>query len=65
MIEEEQRKMQESILSLLHRKERERQEKMCDSVPEKSQLEKDIEQISIDKEVEKKVREENSSASHK
>ena len=57
MIEEEQRKMQESILSLLHRKERERQEKMCDSVPEKSQLEKDIEQISIDKEVEKKVRE--------
>ena len=57
MIEEEQRKMQESILSLLHRKERERQEKMNDSVPEKSQLEKDIEQISIDKEVEKKVRE--------
>lgn len=57
MIEEEQRKMQESILSLLHRKERERKEKMCDSVPEKSQLEKDIEKISIDKEVEKKVRE--------
>ena len=57
MIEEEQRKMQESILSLLHRKERERQEKMSNPVPEKSQLEKDIEQISIDKEVEKKVRE--------
>ena len=57
MIEEEQRKMQESILSLLHRKEKARQEQMTESVPEKSQLEKDIEQISIDKEVEKKVRE--------
>ena len=56
MIEEEQRKMQESILSLLHRKEKARQEQMTESVPEKSQLEKDIEQISIDKEVEKKVK---------
>ena len=57
LIEEEQRKMQESILALFNKREQNKAEREAKEMEAKSQLQKDIENVSIDKEVEQKVRE--------
>ena len=54
MIEEEQRKMQESILSLFNKKDKKKTEEALENMT----LLEDIQQLSIDKDVEKKVRSE-------